>query len=369
MTMWRITRICFIAACMVAVVAGPSAAQDCVRLDTDPPRATLTLKLTSFESKVAPATYCSLQPGVTYRLTISNKNYETRTLKLVVLADGSARYKGVRTSHLLRSLILPGWGQASMGQVGRTIMTVTNLLATGVSTWRRYEDWNNEETNRDLYVHLLDIAQSPSVQQTLEERAELAARNADAYEEAFLVSAAWTGWWYLANLFDTGYLASPPKVMKGDDGVTTLRTPHRSKSRAVMQSVLWPGMGQLYKGKVTRGVLFQWGTIISGLIAIDKKLLYDLREIDYEMTLAAADTASDATEEALLLTLAEIKKSDVDKLENQFYIWAGTTVGLWLINIIDAALGGNAPDYPGRFETDLSWRSGTLYTGFKVQIP
>ena len=73
MIMSQNSRTCVIAAFAVAVVATAAAAQDCVRVDTDPPQSTLTLKLSSFESKAAPVTYCSLQPGVTYRLTISSK--------------------------------------------------------------------------------------------------------------------------------------------------------------------------------------------------------------------------------------------------------------------------------------------------------
>ena len=370
MTMNGITRTTFLlAALCVAAVSAPVAAQDCVRLDTDPPQSTLTFKLSSFESKVAPVTYCSLQPGVTYRLTMTAKNYETRTLKMVVLADGSVRYKGMRTSYFLRSLVLPGWGQASMGQSGRTAMTVMDLVATGVSTWQRWKQWQTAQDTRDLNAHLLTIAQSDYWIGVLTERTELATRNEVAYQEAFYASAAFTGWWYLDNLFQTVYIASPPKVKKGDDGVATLSTPHVGQGRAVFQSVLWPGEGQFYKGNISRGVFFQWGVIISGLLAIDKKLLYDLREIDYEMTLADADSTSDPTEQALLFTLAEIKRNDAEKAQNQFYAWAGVTAGIWIINIIDAILTTPEPDYPGRFETDLSWRSGVLYSGIRVRLP
>jgi hypothetical protein len=256
-----------------------------------------------------------------------------------------------------------------MGQPGRTALTAMNLIATGVSTIQRYKDWSAAEDTRDLYAHLGTIAPTPSSQQDLRERTELATRNADAYEEAFLITAAFTGWWYLDNLFQTVYIASPPKVVKGDDGVTTLRTPRVSNGRATIKSILWPGEGQLYKGHMSRGVFLQWGVITSALLAIDKKLLYDLRVIDYEMTLAAADTTSDDTEQALLYTLAGIKKSDVDKRQNQLYVWTGITAGLWLINIIDAIISDPGPDYPGHFETDVSWRSGVLYTGFKVRLP
>lgn len=360
---------CALAFAPVLLLPGRVIAQDCVRIDSDPPQASLTLKLSSYQSRVAPATYCSLQKGVTYRLTVSAKNHETRTLKLSLNNKGEPRFKGMRTSHFLRSLVLPGWGQASLGYGGRTTTTVVNLLATGLTTYQRWQQWETAQSNRDLYQELLGIATTPAQEQQVSERLYVSNRNTDAYEEAFLISAAWTGWWYLDNLFEAWYYASPPKVSRGEDGLNTLRTPHVGKGRAFLQSFLWPGEGQLYRGHHSRGVFFQWGTIVCGLFAIDRKLLYDLREIDYEATAAMADTTSDPTQAALLGALAQVKKSDADQLQQEFWIWTGAAAGVWLVNIFDILLSGGAPDYPGRFESDVSWRSGTLYTGLRMRLP
>lgn len=350
-------------------MAGAARAQDCVRIDTNPPKSSLTLKTSSYQSKVAPVTYCSLQPGITYRLTITAKHHETRSLKLSLDSKGEPRFKGMRTSRLLRSMVLPGWGQASMGEGGRTSTTVVNLLATGLSTYQRYKQWDTAQSNRDVLESLLDVPASPSQKQQVYERYELSSRNTDAYEEAFLISAAWTGWWYLENLVQTWYIASPPKSRRGDDGVTTLSTPRVSKGRAFLQSFFWPGDGQLYRGNQTRGVLFQWGTITCGLFAIDRWLLYQLRQVDYETTVAMADTTSNPTQAGVLNTLAQVKKDDADQRQQEALIWAGAAAGVWLINLIDVILSDGAPDYPGRFETDVSWRSGTFYTGLRVRLP
>lgn len=350
-----------------AVCPGPARAQDCLRVDTNPPASTLTLERGTYLSASAPTAYCSLEPGLSYRLRVSRANHESRAVKLKVHADGRTSFSGDRLSYFIRSLV-PGWGQAALGYRGRAFMAVSNATVAGLVSYQAWRDWDDTKRERDVYAELSAAATTQEQSELYAARSQHLDRNADAHREAFIARGALGGWWYLGNLFETVYLAAPPSRRSGEDGVVVLGIPKRSGTRAFFQSFLWPGMGQFYKRNYGRAFFFQAGVMASALFTVDRKLLYDLRDIDYKLSVRALENAQTESERDRLRALAASNWEAREDRRRQFYGWAGVTGGIWLLNVLDVIFSGTKGEFPGRFKLEATYRSGTAYTGFKVAL-
>lgn len=352
-----------LAVIVFAMASTPSAtfADDCVKIETTPQFSTLSLFGDLVSSTEAPGLYCTLEPGRTYRMTVSYPNHERRSLKLRFNGLGeSPTLSGMRLSHLARSMILPGWGQDDMGYRPRAVMAFTSVATGALKASQAYGHYKNEQ---DLHNFYLTVLAEDNTDTETAARAEHSRRNVEAHEEHLMFTAGVGGYLYFWNLVEAVLLSTPPGKKTTDSGAIILEIPGRSKARAAIRSFFFPGLGQKYYGGDSRGVLYQVLFVTGVYGTLDAKMRYDLREIAYDLDKSAA--AKDPSNTELQLA-AEISRESRDDTRKQLEIWGVTTAGIWAISLIDAIVrgdsGGSAVK-PGRLQMTSDYRGGVMRAG------
>ncbi|MGD8413374.1 MAG: hypothetical protein PVF33_04040, partial [Candidatus Latescibacterota bacterium] len=283
-------------------IAGPAAAQRCLKIESDPSPATVTVKKDFVMSQTSPGNYCGLQPGVTYRLSVLRRGYETRYLNFSFPDYGQpADFSRVWPGMVGRSVVLPGWGQKAMGQGSRSLETWIFLIADGFKTWQVYDDYRAANRN---YKNMLALTEASETQQQAEDRAMLTnklAEDNNAYRESLILTGALGGWTYLHNVFETYLISASPGTERTEATDFKVSTPRRSGARAALRSFFFPGLGQRYAGHGGRGFLFRTGVFVLALFTIDAKLRYDLAVSDQNYTLTQFNAAESVEEREAML--------------------------------------------------------------------
>jgi hypothetical protein len=351
-----------------AVVPGARAQSGCLRMDTVPPRATVTLHRGLLASAAAPGVYCGLDAGTAYRVVAWMPNYEGRAFKVTVRPNGErAGISGIRTGYVSRALV-PGWGLGALGYKGSAVYAIGSISVGGLNVLQDYLDWDAEKQTRDLLVALLDFADTQEQVAYLQKQIDLRQRNVEAYEENLIYTAAFTGWWYLGSIVETWYLASPPRTRALDAENIEVRLIRRSGWRAGALSFLFPGTGQRYNGSYTKALLVQGGFLVTGLLALDRKLLYDLRKVDYDLAYQEFLEAPTEEERLRAQLTAAVRWDSMEEKRRQMVGWAIASGSIWLINVIDAAVSGGKEEWPNRFDVETSYRAGVARTGLRVRF-
>ncbi|MCK5408243.1 MAG: hypothetical protein KAJ37_12330 [Candidatus Krumholzibacteria bacterium] len=347
----------------------PAVAQRCLRIESDPGTATLTVRAETSVSKGAPASFCSLQPGFTYMLTISRGGYEKRTLSFHFSDFGQpTKFSGVWRWMVFRSAVLPGWGQVSMGHRGRTAELWSFLVIDGFKVYQVWK-WYKAEKNRfDTLTVLATIAETQQQLEELERKARKASMDANAYRTSVLLTVGVGAWLYVRNVAETYLLSAPPKATRLDGSDFKVVTPKRSRKRALFRSVFFPGLGQRYAGNGGRGFLFHTGVFVLGLYTIDAKLRYDLATVDYDLAVEEFNNAESVAEKESLrwnvLSLAVQKEERKDQLT----AFAVATGLLWVANMFEAFGSGPGGTRSDRFDVTTSYHSSTVWTGIQVKF-
>ena len=142
----------------------------------------------------------------------------------------------------------------------------------------------------------------------------------------------------------------PFTVLEGNDYIAPITSLQpKSRRKAIFSSIVFPGRGHLYqsddehKTRAVVGNIFKYGTIISLIASAYSWDSFNnaQKEYDdaYEIYLQQSDLDLINTHREKSEDLHR-KMQDVEKLAISF---SGAVAGLWLINIIDAAI--NFPNY------------------------
>jgi hypothetical protein len=354
----------------VAVSAVPALAQRCVRVDTDPESATVTIENGSVVSQSTPANFCDLQPGQSYKATVFRSGFETRTLKFSFSGYGQpVSFSGIWPGVLARSVVLPGWGQKHMGQGFGTWVTWTLLIADGFKAWQAYDDYSHAKTRYDNMSVLAQISQT---QEQIDERTRQANKlsdDANAYRESLILTASIGGWVYLHNLVETYLLAAPPKATRLEASDFRLKTPRKSAKRAVLRSFFFPGLGQQYAGHGGRAFLFRSGVFVLALFTVDAKLRYDLALSDRNAAVERYNSAPSVPEREALLPEVLIQEKSVEDRKDTLLAFAIATGSLWLANVFEAwGSGGGGREHSDRFEMSTTYRNATVYQEVRLRF-
>ena len=123
---------------LIAVLAGTipatsGRAQDCVRVESKPERATITVRRDTGLSSIAPGNFCGLQPGKNYQLSIASNNYEWRIMKFQYSPEwDKPKFSGFQLEKTGRSAFIPGWGLANMGNKARAAQNMADCVYAGI---------------------------------------------------------------------------------------------------------------------------------------------------------------------------------------------------------------------------------------------
>lgn len=143
------------------------------------------------------------------------------------------------------------------------------------------------------------------------------------------------------KMFET---ASKSFTVDGPRYDLTIELTPKSKGKAILYSLLLPGAGQHYKGQHARGWLFTLGAAGSAGFALISENARKSAADDFE---AARDAYHDAITQAEMdqyFAVMEDKWTEADdKAKLRDYSWYACG-GIWLFNVVDAALGWPAAD-------------------------
>jgi len=356
------------AAILLAAGAGASFGQrPCVRIEAEPPGATIVLRHQAGVSASAPASFCALEPGREYKLTVMRPDFEVRTLKFSFPEYGKpTQFSGIRIGTLVQSMVLPGWGQKSLGESARTFETIAVLTAGGFKIAQAYSDYDAARDKREALAQAVIDADTEEMLEALSAEAERTGKVANAHRDNTLRTVALTGYEYLQNLVETFLLAAPPKAERLEGSNFKVTTPGKSRSRAAVQSMFFPGMGQRYVGNGGRGFLFRAGFMVVALYWIDAMFQYDIAKIDYDLAYQEFQSATSVEEREAARVVANAQHEIVADREHDAYEFAVAAGALWLAGVIDAVATGGTGNETGRVEFDSSYRAGMVRAGLRV---
>ncbi len=362
------TRFFSISILLMTAAAGTAWGKECVRVEA-PQLTTLTLRSSVIVSSRAPGVFCTLDEGRQYRLTVSRPNHESRHLNLRYRADGSgADVGGIRTGMLLKSAILPGWGQRELGKPTRSLESFSYSVFAGFKFAQAYKDFTGERDRRDNYIAQRDAAETQSEAERLDELAYRSALATDALDRNLLRVGGFAGWVYAYNLAETWLLSSPPKVTNRSATSLTVDVPKRSGMRAAVRSAFFPGLGQKYNNSPVKAFLIQGGFVATAMFALDAKMKYDLAEAELDNANKRFATAADVNEQAQWRQEATrafgAREGHGDDLKR--YLLIGGAV--WALGVVDAArsTGGRWREYPIEFSSNVSRRE--VNAGFRFRF-
>ena len=326
---------------VVAVLGAPAALgaqaagdSSCVRVAGTEPGLFMTLSRGITLTGALPVSFCDLERGAGYRLTLDGEGFERRIGTFSIVA-GVPRVRGVRAGIAGRNIVLPGWGSAN---AGRAPAAVTDDMSIAASLgWLLYEE-HEYRYMRDIYD---DIEERYSAAETWEEKARLqsslheASREVNIQNDQCARIAILAGALYAWQVIEPLFVDNPPGSTVGPGGELTLRGAGESRAKAFVYSMIRPGRGQYYQGKTGRGVFFSLATFAVGLVALEYQTHYDYALSDYEICVERFNATSDVAEQERLKSDAE-RYWDHLELEkarrNSMFI---VLAGLWGWNAID----------------------------------
>ena len=124
----------------------------------------------------------------------------------------------------------------------------------------------------------------------------------------------------------------------------TLELMPKSKSKAIMYSLLFPGSGQRYKGQYGKGWAFTLGVIGSAGFAVMNEISRSNAVDDYNEAHDAYLAAINQTEMDRQFVIMQDKLSKADDKASARDLGWTVCGGLWVLNVIDAALGWPAAE-------------------------
>jgi hypothetical protein len=133
-------------------------------------------------------------------------------------------------------------------------------------------------------------------------------------------------------------------VLSGREAVALdIKMVAKTRMRAAMRSLVFPGWGQNYVGSKTKGSLLTIGTLAAVATTGIMQLRYDSRRNDYDDYNASYNQARSVEEREKMLAKRYTLQKDAYDAENGRNVVLGLLVGIWAYNLLDAIL--FFPDY------------------------
>jgi len=285
---------------------------------------------------VIPLTMCDLRPGERWNLTVNGKGLETRRGYFELDALGIPGIRGNRMSTVLRNSLLPGWGSMKAGRL------TSGLTDFGIAALFGCYFMIEEFEYRDMKEEYDELDESLAEAVTLDERARLTDAMHSASKalnvqnthrkRALYATAAVYGY----QLLDPIICGGPPGWDSDAGGsIVRIDLPERSKAKALFYSAVWPGRGQLYQGKITRGILFPLLSAATGVYALDRMNSVDEYSVLYEVEIEKWQSAVSLEDRTYHGDRASSIWEDLEETRQErntaFIVFAG----IWGLNILD----------------------------------
>ncbi len=240
-----------------------------------------------------------------------------------------------------------------------------------LKVYQAYNDYSDVKEQYEFFRDLAKESRQQAVKEMANERTVKAAKTANAMRTHTWFTTAMAVWIYAGNLFETMLLASPPRAAATEGSSFQVEIPRRSRPRAALRSVFFPGLGQKYYGNHGKGLFFQTSFIVLSYYALDAKMHYDLSTVEYQLAYDVYDRykqSGSVRQIAAAQADAKNKFEIKDDRKRDMYTFAFSAGAIWLLNVVDAMVFGDVGDPPERFEFDTSYQSATFRTGLRVNF-
>ena len=341
-------------------------AEECVRIEAIPQKASLVVHSSTITTSRSPMSYCQVVPGKEYFLNLSSPGYENRTMRFSLSGNGNELVvKGNRGPYVLRSAIIPGTGIGARGHPVRGVWILALNALGGYNMVRAYSDYDEARDTASQLRVAASVAQSVPEAERLAFEATAAALERDSQRDFFAGSAALAGWLYVGNLVETFLLASPPSVKSVEGASAVVETPMMTSKRAFWRSLFFPGLGQSYLGNNVRSFFLQSTFLYGAYSTLDARLEYDQATNNVELAalrFANAQTPAERQAAADAVATASNNQRDKETRRDVFYIVTGA---IWFLNVVDAAF-SKTPMEKGSVRFQTSYNRSTVWTGLSI---
>jgi hypothetical protein len=171
----------------------------------------------------------------------------------------------------LRSLLFPGFAQAGYLEYGKSTLmgasAIAAIVATGIAQDRV---WDKEEIALDA-ERALEESTDPAAEDALRLQARLANEDenlARAQRNLYLMT---TGAVWGLSLVDAMFFAPEFHVTSASDASLSLAMRKRSRTRAAVRSLTFPGQGQYYNGHPRKGIFVATGGIAATVLFLHEQ--------------------------------------------------------------------------------------------------
>jgi hypothetical protein len=129
-----------------------------------------------------------------------------------------------------------------------------------------------------------------------------------------------------------------------------------SGGEGLVYSVIYPGWGQVRTGQYGRGIMFAGAELVSLLGLFVSDIQYSRVVEDYDSARSAYLTADYIGDADYYYARMNDKWDDAERLNGYRNAFLGAAIGIWIINIIDMAI-GDGDDSPA---LSMSVSGGTV---------
>jgi hypothetical protein len=294
-----------------------------------------------------------------YRVRASLAGHETAYGKLSLrLQDGSLRLGKAgdfRRERVLSSLALPGLGQLREGRIVEGVFWVGTGLGAGITSLvleARYAEAHDGYAARETALAgAASALRAGSLSAGAYRTAVHATYRAEALasrrlrERNYALGALAVVWGL--NLADASFLHSSFDVKEGSGGMLQVALAEKTRSRAVLRSIVCPGFGQYYEGRRLRGAVYTAGATAAAVAALVAHLEYKghLDQVDaLDREMAALTPGGPAEADFSRVVAAEretaFRRSEDNRDRRDLAVF--TTAAVYAASILDAALSGRA---------------------------
>ncbi|HER43615.1 MAG TPA: hypothetical protein ENO08_04060 [Candidatus Eisenbacteria bacterium] len=316
-------------------------------------------------SGTMPVTFCGMQRGDRFRMTLEGPGVERRIGNLEIDPSGRVSVSGLRLGAALRNAILPGSGSCHTDRRAAGWVDRLSLAASLYLLYLEDREFRDLEDDHDLLLERLAGAELLETRQMLELAAHETALEANVQNDHRKRLALFSAAIYGLQVIDPFLLSPPPRSsVEGGGSIIRTKTAESSRPKAFILSLLHPGRGQFYQGKTVRGMLFSALTAASGLAALEFHNRYDVEANRYEILVGRFEASESLSEKELLAREADIQWDEVEDARaerNAAYI---ITAGLWGWSLIDTLWRNDGGGGESRYSFEWSPVSGAIVRRF-----
>ena len=273
----------------------------------------------------------SLSNGAAYtRLRVGGRGFESRRARLGWDAQGHPVLTNDAGRRALLGILLPGAGSMVSGRRLHGAVELASAVYLGLGIVRIGDDRDAALADYERWLSLAEDANDPT---TYEHEAKLALATWSEHKKhrdrqlrlagAFFGLSAIEAWWF-----------NRPLDAETRGQQLGLQVPRLSRGKAVLASMVLPGMGQAYRQQ-SRSSLYLAGEIFLVQELLDTYSRRDLHELRLEQTRSFLSSGGLEATEAEQLRRLELR---LQKAEDDLHFLAAMAGGLWLVNTIDALL-------------------------------